>query len=80
MSTISDIANKYLEKTSGTLRIRVHEAMNEYANQQIELAVDKTLEIASERATVGSSGPSHQVDKKSILSLRTQILNEIKDR
>lgn len=55
------------------------------SQQQIELAVDKALEIASENAKTNYDCPNFNckgetINKQSILSLRTQILNEIKDR
>lgn len=54
---------------------QILEAMQEYSNQQIELAVDKTLIKCSAKAVLHSSQLAEE-----ILSLRTQILNEIKYR
>lgn len=107
MKTISDIANEFTMKRFKTASQQdghsdkeyydlLGDAIYDHVQQQIELAVKKTLEISSENATmkyhcghtkadkqtkyhqVGAD--NLQIDKQSILSLRTQILNEIKDR
>lgn len=48
-----------------------------YASQQVEIAVKKALEMASDGAIVLPGGPSHQVDKQSILSLTDKVINEL---
>lgn len=58
-------------------------AMQEYASQKIELAVEKALDITSEKAVQlkeNAYSLSSNGLRKEIISLRTQILNEIKDR
>ena len=57
-------------------------AMQAYSKQQQEIAVEKSLRIASENAVVISREIHHNdiikiVDKKSILSLKPEILKEL---
>lgn len=56
------------------------ELMQAYANQQTKLAVDKALQVASEKAyaypvNYFRGNDSAEVDKNSILSLRKEILD-----
>lgn len=77
MKTIDEIYKSYAVfiskgKKKGTYSLLdvVTHAMQEYANIQIELAVDKTLSVFV----------SNGKDSLEFTTLRTQILNEIKDR
>ena len=96
MKKISDIANEFTMKRFKTASQQdghsdkeycdlLGDAIYDYVNQQIELAVDKALEIVSGDVAGkfcydGGSMCLLDARSESILSLRTQILNEIKDR
>ena len=76
MKTIEEWINKEYGKAHilDIMRFQDYESllsiMNDFSNQQIELAVDKTLSVFV----------SNEKDILEFRSLRTQILNEIKDR
>lgn len=60
----------------------VKEAIRNFADQQVSIAVQKSLEIASENAIMVAvhNGKSRDIiiDKQSILSLAPQIIDELK--
>lgn len=70
MKTIEDILDSQRFGFSKEQRESALKAMQSYSNQQIELAVDKTLSVFV----------SNGKDSLEFRTLRTQILNEIKDR